>query len=296
MALAWHPIAVKIGGWQHSAVQALLLAYGRGRRMMLQVGDITTPAVRMGKGPPLVVVHGFGDSHVSFVPLAVGLARHFEVIAFDLPGFGAASPVPTLQTTVRQQAAFLAEVLDQLGLGSVHLLGHSMGGSIVARFGHDFGARVQSLTLLSPAGPKGLCEPLQSAWRAGEAPLAPKNFAEFEVVQQLCVQKPMYIPGPMLRYAGEVWCQRQPEMAAHFGTLMAPPPGDEVPADLRPPPAPVTVVWGERELLVHPDNLAFYIERLAPIVVHLPGVGHAGHLEAPGEVVRAVVANAQRAN
>ena len=49
---------------------------------------------RSGTGAPLVLLHGIGLSRQSWDPVVPALARHFDVIAVDLPGFGGSAPVP----------------------------------------------------------------------------------------------------------------------------------------------------------------------------------------------------------
>ncbi len=49
---------------------------------------------RSGTGAPLVLLHGIGLSRQAWDPVVPALARHFDVIAVDLPGFGGSAPVP----------------------------------------------------------------------------------------------------------------------------------------------------------------------------------------------------------
>ncbi len=109
-----------------------------------------TPAV--SAGAPVLVLHGSPGSHDDFGSLARALAdRGFEVVAPDLPGFGASShDVPDY--SVRAHAAYALDLLDRLGAEQAHLVGFSMGGGVALEMVRQAPSRVRSVTLLSAIG------------------------------------------------------------------------------------------------------------------------------------------------
>ncbi len=106
---------------------------------------------RQGGGPPLVLLHGLGMSRRAWDPVVPALAKHFEVIAVDLPGFGDSAPLPTaVDPAPAALAAAVNDLLGSLGIDCPHVVGNSLGGWVALEL-----ARVRpvaSLTLLSPAG------------------------------------------------------------------------------------------------------------------------------------------------
>lgn len=106
---------------------------------------------RTGSGEPLVLVHGIGSRWQMWEPVIGRLAEHHDVIALDLPGFGA-SPMPPPGTPpgIPSQIALVSEFLTQLGIERPHVAGNSMGGLLAL----EMAARglVRSATALSPAG------------------------------------------------------------------------------------------------------------------------------------------------
>jgi len=81
---------------------------------------------RSGSGAPLVLLHPLGLSRRSWNPVIPALARHFDVIAVDLPGFGD-SPA-TAQAHPAALAEAVAGLLAELGVTTPHVAGNSLGG------------------------------------------------------------------------------------------------------------------------------------------------------------------------
>ena len=103
---------------------------------------------RSGAGAPLVLLHALGVSRRSWNPVIPALARHFDVIAVDLPGFG--DSAATTQASPAALAEAVAGLLAELGVTTPHLAGNSLGGWVAL----ELAALVPpaSVTLLGPAG------------------------------------------------------------------------------------------------------------------------------------------------
>ena len=105
-----------------------------------------------GRGEPLVFVHGFGtEAAVNWHAQLVAARRHYQVIAPDLPGFGASGRLDG-DHAIAVQVACLRDLLDTLGHPRVRLVGHSMGGWISLAFAAAFPERVSRLVLVDAAG------------------------------------------------------------------------------------------------------------------------------------------------
>jgi pimeloyl-ACP methyl ester carboxylesterase len=106
---------------------------------------------RSGSGEPLVLLHGQGLSRRSWDPVIACLTAHRDVIAVDLPGHGdSRRQMPAEGVAPADLAVAVTELLDDLGLDTVHVAGNSLGGWValeVARLG-----RARTVTALSPAG------------------------------------------------------------------------------------------------------------------------------------------------
>jgi len=113
-------------------------------------GDVRMHAVAQGSGPPVLLVHGFAQSHRTWAANMDALARRYRVMAIDLPGFGASTKVAL--GSLEQFENFLAYLLESQGLTSAHVVGHSFGGLLALGLALDQPHLVRSLTVLATAG------------------------------------------------------------------------------------------------------------------------------------------------
>ena len=104
-----------------------------------------------GRGSPLVLVHGVGGDADQWAYCFDGLAASHRVIALDLLGFGR-SDKPLIDYRIAGYVEVLDRFLATLGIASASLLGHSLGGWIVAAFALRFPHKVEKLILNDAAG------------------------------------------------------------------------------------------------------------------------------------------------
>jgi pimeloyl-ACP methyl ester carboxylesterase len=117
---------------------------------------------RTGAGEPLVLLHGVGESAVGWQPVLQALSDDYDVIAFDLPGFGGS---PALPPGVVPTAAALADAvegeLERLGVAQFHVAGYSLG----ARVALELATRGRTHSVIAIA-PDGLGAPLERVHQA----------------------------------------------------------------------------------------------------------------------------------
>jgi haloacetate dehalogenase len=102
--------------------------------------------VQGGNGPPLLLVHGYPQSHVMWHKIAPRLAERFTVVAPDLRGYGASGKPPTdaehLPYSKRAMALDLVEVMTALGFDGFDVVGHDRGARVTYRLALDHPERV----------------------------------------------------------------------------------------------------------------------------------------------------------
>jgi pimeloyl-ACP methyl ester carboxylesterase len=109
--------------------------------------DLSVLRAGITAGPRLILVHGTPGSATSWADYLLAPPPGMEVIALDRPGFGSSGPEGAV-TGLAEQAAAVAALLPEDGRPVV-LLGHSLGGPVVARVAAEHPTRVAGLVLLS---------------------------------------------------------------------------------------------------------------------------------------------------
>lgn len=249
---------------------------------------------RRGAGEPLLLLHGIGHHWQAWEPVLDILAAERDVVAVDLPGFGASEGLPDgarydLATVVSVLGAFC----EALGIERPHVAGNSLGGLLALELGRE--KRARSVTALSPAG----------FWSEGERRYA---FGTLRAMRAAALSLPVPVIGLLSRTAAgrtvltsTIYARpgrRSPDAvvaetlalrgATGFEQTLAvgraaPSPGDV-------PSLPLTVAWGTRDRLL-PRRQGVRAKRALPgaRLVRLPGCGHVPMHDDPALVARVIL-------
>jgi len=236
-------------------------------------------------GEVILLVHGYGGDRNSWLFLQEPLAAKYRVYALDLPGHGT-SAKDVGDGFIGVLADAVTGVLDALGAGRAHLVGHSMGATAALAVAAADPGRIASLTLIAPAGfgPEinlGYLRGFADAQTRRELkPVVGQLFADEslvtrQVVDDLLAYKRLdgvddalhaLVTGTLLD--GDV---QRADSAASLAAI-----GGAV---------PVTVVWGREDRII-PAAQAESVAGAERRVVD--GAGHMPHMERPAEVQAAI--------
>lgn len=122
-----------------------------GRAHAIDVDGTSIAWSEMGAGAPLVLVHGFQESHRTWRRVAPQLAESFRLLMLDLPGHGL-SGRPDAPYTLTWYAQAIAAWMAAIGVPRAHLCAHSFGGGIAQWMLLDHRDRVNRLALVAPGG------------------------------------------------------------------------------------------------------------------------------------------------
>jgi pimeloyl-ACP methyl ester carboxylesterase len=256
--------------------------------------SVTVSYTRVGRGEPLLLLHGIGHHLQVWDPVVDILATERDVIAVDLPGFGASPALPDglaydLPTTTAVFGAFC----EALGLDRPHVAGNSLGGLLALELGREKLAR--SVTALSPAG----------FWSEAERRYA---FGVLIAMRRISRQLPLPLVERLSRSAAgrtmltsTIYARpgrRSPEAVVAETLALAQATGFD--ATLRAggsvrfaddiPGIPVTVAWGTRDMLLV-RRQGVRAKRIIPKarLVRLPGCGHCPMNDDPALVSRVIL-------
>src|SRR3954465_4695994 len=107
--------------------------------------------VKLGSGPALLLLHGLGGDHTTWLPVVQALSRRYTVIAPDLLGHGL-SDKPRADYSVGGYANGMRDLLTVLGIDRVTVVGHSCGGGVAMQFAYQFPERTERLVVVASGG------------------------------------------------------------------------------------------------------------------------------------------------
>ncbi len=256
---------------------------------------------REGEGPPLVLLHGIGLHWQIWRPVIGLLARDFDVIACDSPGFGASPPLPEgMRPTITSYADAFEWFFAELGLERPHLAGNSMGGAIALELLR--GRAAASACAISPAG----------FWTAAERRFCQLSLQPFALIPEAA--------RPALQALARSPTGRRVLLAQTFGRPAQLPANEVISImhDLWRSPAyltaleafsdyrfekpeqlrgkTVTIAWGLRDRLLPYRLQAPRARRMLPWAEHVTlGTGHVPSFDDPPAVAAVIRACALRA-
>ena len=119
---------------------------------MSDMAQVQLNTIKLGNsGHPLIMLHGWGQNLQSLQPMGELLANRGNIHILDLPGFGKSAPPPEDWDTT-QYADRVYQYLQEQGIESADLLGHSFGGRVSIRLAHKYPRAVRSITLINSGG------------------------------------------------------------------------------------------------------------------------------------------------
>ena len=122
-----------------------------------------------GSGSPVLLLHGYPQSHIMWHAIVDSLSDHHTVIIVDLPGYGSSfRPTPTPDHTAhskKELAKDLGELMQVLGFDRFAVAGHDRGGRVAYRMALDFPERITALAAFDVV-------PTAAVWDRADANLA----------------------------------------------------------------------------------------------------------------------------
>lgn len=255
---------------------------------------VTLAYARVGTGEPLLLLHGIGHHRQAWDPVIDILATEREVIAVDLPGFGASPALPDdFVHDLPTMTAVFGGLCDALELDRPHVAGNSLGGLLALELGRE--KRVRSVTALSPAGfwsraerryAFGVLLAMRRAARSMPVPLverlsrsaAGRTVLTSTIYARPGLRSPEAVVAETLALAN---AQRFAETLRNGRDVRF---TDDVPG------LPVTVAWGTRDMLLV-RRQGIRAKRIIPKarLIRLPGCGHVPMNDDPALVARVIL-------
>ena len=233
---------------------------------------------RAGKGPTLLFLHGAGGVP-GWLPFFDQLSDRFDLLVPDHPSFGR-SPLPPWLDDISDLAYFYLDLIDELNLKDVHLVGHSMGGWLALELAVRSQANLKSLTLMASAGVRLKGVPITNIFILTPDQLMNALYADPQILAQALAYQPSpaeldQIVINRTAAARMAWHPRffNPKLAKWLHRVKV----------------PTHILWGTEDGII-PPVYAPEFKRLIPhaAVTMIDGVGHIPFAEKLDETTSAV--------
>ncbi len=256
---------------------------------ILQTGIEPANVKVEGHGSTLLLLHGYGGAIDWWDDVSPALARHHRVIRLDLIGHGGTA-APAWGYEITRQAQMVSEVLDQLGVDRVSVVGHSMGGWVATALAAMKPERIDGLIFIDTPPTTEL--QLAFLVRAHVSPVVGELMSHFVTTQRLRDGlADAFAPGFPIPEKFVADLQQMPHLAARrvheAGSRYCERPMYERLTELKPVP-PLLAIYGSLDSKMSADQARLYERVPGAKLVTIDGVGHSPQVEAPKRVVELI--------
>jgi pimeloyl-ACP methyl ester carboxylesterase len=249
--------------------------------------------LRTGAGPHLILLHGFGSSIYTWQDVIPDLSRDHDVVALDLPGFGASDQPPDL--AFGRLPRSVLGLMDALGIPRAILVGNSLGGAtaVGVTLGHP--ERVEKLVLVDSAGYNLAAGDRPFFVRLAGSPAGPllerlplRRFLVRRALRQVFHDEGLVSPERVEEYLAPI---ARPGALASLRSLNAS--GTDLAASfadrIRDVSVPTLIVWGREDRWIPLEQgRRFEAAIRGSRLVVIPECGHMPQEERPAELLATV--------
>ena len=231
----------------------------------------------------LILLHGFGSSLETWNDWVKPLSETYRVIRCDIVGFGLSGPASHRDYSDEADVRRIAEMLDQLHLEKVTLIGHSLGGRVAWNFAARYPSRTNKLVLIAPDG-------FPDLKTVGEHTYEVPQFAQAMqyILPRFLVKQSMAPAYADPNHMTDAIVQRYHDMLTAPGVRQAlldrmqQTMNTDPTSRLKTITAPTLLLWGEKDAMIPAENALSY-EKVMPQAkkVVVPALGHLLFEEAP---------------
>ena len=291
LSALWASWAYGSEPWARLTVSLARKAAGL-RSRTIEVGGDRWHYLEGGRGPLLLMVHGFGGDADHFTPIAALLRRQFSLLIPDLPGFGSSTWREPCDWSVTGQCAGLEAFVSKVGRSPDFIVGSSMGGWVATRFATRMADPPRAVWLLAPLGiASAPTTPYMIAAISdpgGPLGITSRRHFEQRVIQKMFCRPPRW-PRPLFNaYAKRAIRRSELSRRQLPMVLNSQPCLEELVAKS---PFPILLHWGTEDQVLSPAGLE--ILQTAGRQVQgrpLSTTGHLPMLESPHRVYRDFIA------
>jgi pimeloyl-ACP methyl ester carboxylesterase len=249
----------------------------------IKIDDHNIVYLEGGKGPTILLLHGFTGSKDNWVLLAPYLTKEYHVVIPDIPGYGESSMIEKDSYDLSNQMLRLHKFVQAIELKKFHIVGNSMGGLFAGTYAVRYPDEIISVGLFDAIGVKSLEKsPATKMLEKGETPLLLKDSNDVPRWVALVYVNPPSLPYPiekvMIKTAlanRNFYEKVRKEILPAFYSLEK---------DLPKIKAPTLILWGDKDKIVDISSVPVFEKGLKNHkTVIIKDCGHVPLIEKPQE-------------
>lgn len=239
---------------------------------------------------PVFLIHGFTADKESWLMMVRRLKKNHRIIAVDVSGHGASSPAHDGDYSFARQAQRIHQLLKQINVPQVHLLGHSMGGGIAMKFAALYPNHTASLGLIDSTGARYQETTTfhHTLTHIHNPLIVSKDWTAYDKIKHV-TSKPVF-QWTFKLLANSYFTNRDTPLAPHYQTIYPVISTDTISkVELQRITQPTFILWGAQDSIIKPEQASYYHR-------HIPGAtskvvmiksGHTPLLEKPHTTAQA---------
>jgi abhydrolase domain-containing protein 6 len=279
LVACYYAFPEKVAGYMTDAARS----YAGLTKKEIKIDDHNIVYLEGGKGPTILLLHGYTANKDAWIMLAPYLTKNYHVVIPDLPGYGESSMIEKDSYDLSNQMSRLHKFIQALELKKFHIMGNSMGGLFAGTYAVRYPDEVISVGLFDAAGVTSLEKSLVFKMaEKGENPLLLKDSNDMPRWAALLFVKPPSLPYPikkvMIKTAlanRQFYEKERKEIFPDFSSLEK---------DLPKIKAPALILWGDQDKVVDISSVPVFEKGLKNHkTVIIKDCGHVPMMEKPQE-------------
>ncbi len=275
-------------------VADLMINAARGQagltKKMIKIDDHNIVYLEGGKGPTIVLLHGYTANKDNWLKLAPYLTKDYHVVIPDIPGYGESSMIEQASYNLSNQMSRLHKFTRALELKKFHIAGNSMGGFFAGTYAVRYPDEIISVGLFDAGGVKSLeNSAVRKMMEKGENPLVLKNANDMPRLMSLAFVKTPSLPYPLQKVmtrtalANRQFYEKElKEIGPDFLSLEKELPNIK---------APALILWGDQDKILDVSSVPVFEKGLKNSrTVIIKDCGHVPMIEKPQETADAYLA------
>lgn len=249
----------------------------------IKIDDHNVVYLEGGKGPTILLLHGYSSEKDSWLQFAAYLTKDYHVVIPDIPGYGESSKLMDASYNLSNQMSRLHKFAQAVNLKKFHIVGHSMGGLFSGIYAARYPDEIVSVGLFDAGGVMPLEKNVvMKMMGKGENPIVLRDSSDWPRIMGLVFVNPPSLPYPLKKvFIQEALANRDfyekvlKEIKPDFFSLEKQLPKIK---------APTLILWGDQDRILDISSVPVFEKGLKNHrTVIIKDCGHVPQVEKPKE-------------